>query len=822
LAPERVPYYEILGSLVVACLLAISAQAQTLTVQEVWILPSESVSRPAMEADSIELSLATGRWQRPSEATPFERAAANDDGWIRSESLLHGYAFAKISVEERGIWLLDAMGYEGVYVNGAPRIGNIYGYKDAWESWEPRFDYSVLPVLLEEDENHLLFYGNRYGVMRARLQPAQRELSFNAKDWTFPDLVVGEPADSWAALVVLNATEEIVTDAALELRLEGALPLEVNLPPLPPYGARKVGFPVQGPAVDRPGPRALQLGLRRAGRLMEEIELSLEVKPPEANRRVTFLSQIDGSVQYFGYLPASGGPGAKALFLSLHGAAVEAINQSGSYPPRTWGHLLAPTNRRPFGFSWEDWGRLDALEVLQLGLDELDIDRDRIYLTGHSMGGHGTWHVGSLHPDRFAAIGPSAGWISVWSYREEPRGVAPTPLTALVERATLPSETLEWAPNLDGLGIYVLHGSEDDNVPPEQSHLMLEQLETFHHDYVYHEEPGVGHWWDLSDAPGADCVSWVPMFDFFAQHRRPRIDEVQHVRFRSPSPALSACNNWAGIHAQQRPFLMSRIDLHHDPLAATLQGQTENVEILALDFSHQKLDSLHVQLDGDMLHVTVPTDGRLWLGRDMEWKMISRPSPAHKGPHRGGSFREAFAHKTQLVYATGGTSEENAWALAKARYDAEILWYRGNASVDVLPDTLFAPDAEPERCVVLYGNADTHAHWEALWKGPVQVRRDELRLSERELRGDGLGILAVYPRPGSERACVGIVAATGLPGARLMNRRPYLSLGVSYPDLTVFAVADSAVIVRGAGFFGNDWSVERGEFVWRDEDGGGR
>ena len=68
-------------------------------------------------------------------------------------------------------------------------------------------------------------------------------------------------------------------------------------------------------------------------------------------------------------------------------------------------------------------------------------------------------------------------------------------------------------------------------------------------------------------------------------------------------------------------------------------------------------------------------------------------------------------------------------------------------------------------------------------------------------------------------ASVGIVAATGLPGARLMNRRPYLNLGISYPDLTVFADDDDGVIVRAAGFFGNDWSVERGEFVWGDEDG---
>ena len=35
-----------------------------------------------------------------------------------------------------------------VYVNDEPRIGNIYGYTDDWESWQPHFDFSVVPVRL--------------------------------------------------------------------------------------------------------------------------------------------------------------------------------------------------------------------------------------------------------------------------------------------------------------------------------------------------------------------------------------------------------------------------------------------------------------------------------------------------------------------------------------------------------------------------------------------------------------------------------------------------------------------------------------------------
>ena len=104
------------------------------------------------------------------------------------------------------------------------------------------------------------------------------------------------------------------------------------------------------------------------------------------------------------------------LVLTLHGAAVEAIGQAEAYAPKPGLHIVAPTNRRPYGFDWEDWGRLDALEVLDLAQRTLQTDPRRTYLTGHSMGGHGTWHLGVTFPDRFAAIAPSAGWISMMSY----------------------------------------------------------------------------------------------------------------------------------------------------------------------------------------------------------------------------------------------------------------------------------------------------------------------------------------------------------------------------------------------------------------------
>src|SRR5437588_9618238 len=53
-----------------------------------------------------------------------------------------------------------------------------------------------------------------------------------------------------------------------------------------------------------------------------------------------------------------------------------------------------------------------------------------------------------------------------------------------------PSDTLTLVPNLDALGVFVLHGDQDDNVPVAQARTMRKALADFHHDFVYYERPG--------------------------------------------------------------------------------------------------------------------------------------------------------------------------------------------------------------------------------------------------------------------------------------------------------------------------------------------
>lgn len=800
-----------------------------IALRECLVIPSVGRSgRNPLHQDAVEARIVAGRWTPPEAGDEvelpggavrtWEPAAAGADGWLNHRALSGGYAYWRVEAPAERVAILEAAGHNLVYVNGEPRMGDPY-----------RTETVGLPVLLRRGRNDFLFQCGRRSL-KARLVEPSAPLFLDTRDSTLPDLVLGERESPWAAVVVANATREAQSGLSIRAERQGARAVTTPLPPIPPLTVRKVGFRLGGPSPKQPGEVEVRLtllkGSGRGSERQHAAAVTVRARRPDEVHKRTFISGIDGSVQYYAVNPARPLPGdtaPPALFLSLHGAAVEAVGQAAAYSSKSWGHLVAPTNRRPYGFDWEDWGRLDALEVLEEAQRRLKTDPRRVYLTGHSMGGHGTWHVGVTFPGRFAAIGPSAGWVSFWSYAGSSRPREPDAMEQMLLRAASPSDTLSLAPNLEGLGVYVLHGGADDNVPAREARTMEARLKEFHRDFVYHEEPGQGHWWDLSPEPGADCVDWAPLFDHFARRRLPENEAARQVRFRTASPGVSAWRDWAGIEAQQRPLVLSSVVLRYDPELRRFSGVTENVARLALRLDHVRPGGpITLELDGGKLEGVQPPEGAkvLHLARSGgSWRVIEAPSPRMKGPHRYGPFKDAFRNRVLFVYGTQGTAEENAWAYAKARYDAETLWVRGNGSVDVIPDTAFRADEERDRGVILYGNADTNAAWQPLLgESPVQVRRGSARLGDREVRGDDLACLFLRPRPGSDMACVGVVSGTGPAGFRLTDRMPYFVAGVAYPDCILLGpetLSEGAAGVRAAGFFGLDWGLSTGDFVWR-------
>jgi dienelactone hydrolase len=785
-----------------------------------------TLGRSAVAPDVLAYQLATSSFREPREGdtlgtdqrnrtVTWARAEAGADGWIQNRALSGGYLFTVVNADRARTMVLDASGYYVVRVNGEPRGGEKYGT-----------DWVRHPVSLVKGRNTLLFQGER-GRIRARLFDPPAPAFFTDSDPTLPDLVVGESGTWWTGVRLVNATGTVLDQIEIGYRVadqSGTATIEETVAPMT---TRKLRIRLDLRAPDRAGAVTLSLnGRARAGTktlTVPAVELPIKAVDPAAHHLRTFVSEIDGSVQYYGVAPMTGDPSARgtapALVVSLHGAGVEAAGQARAYKPKDWAFIVAPTNRRPYGFDWEDWGRLDALEVLADASRRFGTDPQRTYLTGHSMGGHGTWQIGATEPGLWAAIAPSAGWRSFSAYGGGPVYQNPTPVEQMLVRANHPGETTELAQNFLHYGIYILHGDKDDNVPVAQARFMRELLAKFHPDFGYYERPGAGHWW------GDECVDWPPLFDFLKRHTRPADAETTHVELVTANPGIASRSRFVTIEAQIHPLEYSRVSIDRNPKTGAFKGTTENVSRLTLDLSGAA-DSVTVELDGGPPIICKNVSGaavglRVPFERDAAgagWHMASALDAAQKNPQRSGGFKDAFRHRVILVYGTRGTADQRAQAFNKARFDAEMFWYRGNGSVEVVADTAFDPVKARDRNVVLYGNADTNTMWARLLESsPIEVRTGRIRIGDREMAGADLAAYFIRPRADSLTASIGVVAWTGPAGWMAAGPGQYFVSGAGFPDAMIVS-ADVFRLgtggIRALGWFGNDWRLETGEFAW--------
>jgi predicted peptidase len=105
-----------------------------------------------------------------------------------------------------------------------------------------------------------------------------------------------------------------------------------------------------------------------------------------------------------------------------------------------------------------------ALEVVDGLIAAGRVDPDRVFVTGLSMGGYGTWYAAGMPGSRFAAAAPICG------------GGDPA-----------------WANRYVGLPVWAFHGDDDRAVPVGRSREMVEAIRAVGGKLKYTEYPGVGH-----------------------------------------------------------------------------------------------------------------------------------------------------------------------------------------------------------------------------------------------------------------------------------------------------------------------------------------
>lgn len=235
--------------------------------------------------------------------------------------------------------------------------------------------------------------------------------------------------------------------------------------------------------------------LKEATTMLDALETRND---PFAARRGEFKkayrSKLDNTLQPYQVFVPSSYDKSKTfpLVIALHGMGGDENSYFQAYAQGAFkieaekrGYIVAcPKGRKPASMYIGD-AEKDVMDVVAEMRRVYNIDPDRIYMTGHSMGGYGTWSVAMSHPDVFAALAPVAGGSN------NPAGMS--------KIAHIPQ--------------IVIHGDSDPTVPVDRSRVMVAAAKKLGVEMKYIEVRGGDH--GNIVAPNFPAV-----FDWFDTHKR--------------------------------------------------------------------------------------------------------------------------------------------------------------------------------------------------------------------------------------------------------------------------------------------------------------
>jgi len=117
------------------------------------------------------------------------------------------------------------------------------------------------------------------------------------------------------------------------------------------------------------------------------------------------------------------------------------------------------------------------------------VDTNKVYLTGVSLGGAGTWYLAIKYPEKFAAIAPMSGFTRHIDY------------------------IMKNTDKLIDIPIWAFHGKIDKIAQFEDTEWMINRLEGKNKDLKFTAEPDVGHWIDWLVYPEQELYDWFLLHD---------------------------------------------------------------------------------------------------------------------------------------------------------------------------------------------------------------------------------------------------------------------------------------------------------------------
>ena len=160
----------------------------------------------------------------------------------------------------------------------------------------------------------------------------------------------------------------------------------------------------------------------------------------------------------------------------------ELLNEQDSYP-------FLVVSPLAISKAYEFWTEEEMVDSLLILLEEIQalvsVDQNRIYLTGESAGGNGTWDIGVQQPEYFAALVPIMGYYG-W-----------------------PNTVPENICDLKDVPIWAFHGAKDELVPLDAEQMLVDAVEACGGNVQYTIFPNVGHDVDEHQVYTSELFSWL-------------------------------------------------------------------------------------------------------------------------------------------------------------------------------------------------------------------------------------------------------------------------------------------------------------------------
>ncbi|MDZ7814692.1 MAG: NPCBM/NEW2 domain-containing protein [Planctomycetota bacterium] len=462
-----------------------------------------------------------------------------------------------------------------------------------------------------------------------------------------------------------------------------------------------------------------------------------------------YLSPVDNTVQHYsvafpeGYDPDKRYP----LLVSLHHHGwVDWFRPFQGHPaPTVEGAIvISPHGRGSADYMWV------AAEEVFAAIEDIQkvyaIDSERIYATGYSMGGTGSWYLASRRPDIFAAIAPVAGnadftaWVDKWDWKL----VSDTPFAFLrqyLRESTCPAA---YAENLRNVAVLCHHGKLDEIVPVEHARGMVQKLRALGYEKVEYVESQAAH----AQRPLDELWEWM---------RNEKLDPYP-VKVTLKTNALRHNSAYyVSLLRRKRYDRYAQLDLIW---SKNVEIITDNVSAFELEVSRPMLQKLPWEgekkfiVDGDSFALQQRT-GNIYFTRTEDTWIMSLEPPAQKGKKRPGlegPIEDAFVSPFLLVYGTIGENERLSAASKEEVLRFQRNWRkRYNKPCPAKADTEVTDSDFKQYNLILYGTPWSNSVLRSIGdKLPFVIERDGIvpvRPGASKLSGEGVGCRFICPNP---------------------------------------------------------------------------